>query len=308
MLKSFRRLLAIQVGAGLTLAAVGFMSAHAADADVVATVNGMDITEGDLAVAGEEYGAQFGNLPEPQRRAALLSGMIEIRLLAAQAEEKGLDESEKFKSRLDFMRKQALHAAFIEEVVNASVTEEDVRASYDKQVADTPPVNEVRARHILVKEKEEAEAIIKQLDEGGNFEEIAKEKSTDGVASKGGDLGYFSSGQMVPEFEKAAFAMNPGEYSKEPVETQFGFHVIKVEDKRAKQPPAFDAVKDRVRSVLVREKYVEQVSALRDAAEVQVKDASLKEFLDNVEKQREEAEAEAAAKSEDAKEEDAKSE
>ena len=162
-----------------------------------------------------------------------------------------------------------------------------MRASYDKQIAEAPAVNEVRARHILVKTKEEAEAIIKQLEEGGNFEEIAKEKSTDGAAANGGDLGYFTSGQMVPEFEKAAFALNPGEHSKEPVETQFGFHVIKVEDKRAKQPPAFDAVKDRVRSLLVREKYVEEVSALRDAAEVDVKDPALKEFIDGIEKQRE---------------------
>lgn len=287
MLKSFRRFLAVQVGAGLTLAAVGFMPAYAADADVVATVNGIEITEGDLAVAGEEYGAQFGNLPEPQRRAALLSALIEIRLLASQAEEKGLADSEAFAKRLEFLRQQALHAAFIEKVVDGAVTEEQVRASYDKQIAEAPAVNEVRARHILVKTKEEAEAIIKQLEEGGNFEEIAKEKSTDGAAANGGDLGYFTSGQMVPEFEKAAFALNPGEHSKEPVETQFGFHVIKVEDKRAKQPPAFDAVKDRVRSLLVREKYVEEVSALRDAAEVDVKDPALKEFIDGIEKQRE---------------------
>lgn len=303
MLKSFRRFLAIQVGAGLTLAAVGFMPAYAADADVVATVNGMEITEGDLAIAGAEYGAQFGNLPEPQRRAALLSALIEIRLLATEAEEKGLAEGEAFEKRLAFLRNQALHAAFIEKIVNDAVTEEDVRASYDKQIADAPAVNEVRARHILVKTKEEAEAIIKQLEEGGNFEEIAKEKSTDGAAANGGDLGYFSSGQMVPEFEKAAFAINPGEFSKEPVETQFGFHVIKVEDKRAKQPPAFDAVKDRVRSLLVRERYVEQVSALRDTAEVDVKDPALKEFIDAAEKQQEEAasEAEAAGEGEETK-------
>lgn len=303
MLKSFRRFLAVQVGAGLMLVAVGFMPAHAADADVVATVNGMEITEGDLAVAGEEYGAQFGNLPEPQRRAALLSALIEIRLLASQAEEKGLADGEDFAKRMAFLREQALHAAFIEKVVDGAVSEDEVRASYDKQIADAPAVNEVRARHILVKTKEEAEAIIKQLEEGGNFEEIAKEKSTDGAAANGGDLGYFTSGQMVPEFEKAAFALNPGEHSKEPVETQFGFHVIKVEDKRAKQPPAFDAVKDRVRSMLVREKYVEEVSALRDAAEVDVKDPALKEFIDGIEKQREGAasengEAEEPAKSE----------
>ena len=94
-----------------------------------------------------------------------------------------------------------------------------------------------------------------------NFEEIAKGKSTDGAAAQGGDLGYFGRGQMVPEFEKAAMDLKPGEYTKTPVKTQFGFHVIKVEDVRAKQPPAFDQVKDQVRDVILREKYIETVRA-----------------------------------------------
>ncbi len=289
MLKSFRRFLAIQVGAGLTLVAAGVMSATAADTDVLATVNGLEITEGDLAVAAGEYGAQFGGLQGDQQRAALLSALIEIRLLSSEAEKQELDKSDDFARRMAFLRQQALHAVYIDKVVNSAVSDDDVRANYDKQVADAPAVNEVHARHILVKTKEEAEAIIKQLGEGGNFEEIAKEKSQDGAAANGGDLGYFTEGQMVPEFEKAALALNPGEYSKEPVQTQFGFHVIKVEDKRAKQPPAFDAVKDRVRSVLVREKYIEQVSALRDTAKIEVKDPALKEVIDGIEKQRQDA-------------------
>lgn len=286
MLKSFRRFLAVQVSAGLTLAAVGVMSAPAADTDVLATVNGLEITEGDLNIAAGEYGAQFGNLQGDQRRAALLSALIEIRLLSSEAEKAKLDQGEAFERRLAFLRQQALHTAFIDKVVNEAVTDEQVRASYDKQVADAPAVNEIRARHILVKTKEEAEAIIKQLGEGGDFEAIAKEKSTDGAAASGGDLGYFSAGQMVPEFETAAFALTPGDYSKEPVETQFGFHVIKVEDKRVQQPPAFDAVKDRVRSVLIRDKYVEEVTALRDSAEIEVKEPALKEIIDGIEKQR----------------------
>lgn len=294
MLKSFRRFLVVQVGAGLTLAAVGVLSAPAADADVLATVNGLEITEGDLEIATGEYGAQFGNLQGDQRRAALLSALIEIRLLSSEAEKAKLDQGEAFERRLAFLRQQALHTAFIDKVVNEAVTEDQVRASYDKQVAAAPAVNEIRARHILVKTKEEAEAIIKQLSEGGDFEAIAKEKSTDGAAANGGDLGYFSAGQMVPEFEKAAFAMNPGDYSKEPVETQFGFHIIKVEDKRTQQPPAFDTVKDRVRSVLVRDKYVEEVSALRDSAEIDVKEPALKEIIDGIEKQRQGAAEEKA--------------
>jgi peptidyl-prolyl cis-trans isomerase C len=127
--------------------------------------------------------------------------------------------------------------------------------------------------------KEEADAIIAQLEAGGDFEAIAKEKSTDGAAAQGGDLGYFGPGQMVPPFEEAAFALDVGQFSKEPVQTQFGFHVIKVEDKRTQQPPAFDQVKEQVRTLLFRETYFAAVQALREAATVEVQDPALKEAL-----------------------------
>ena len=151
-------------------------------------------------------------------------------------------------------------------------------------MANTPPVNEVHARHILVKTKEEATAIIKQLDGGAKFEDIAKEKSSDGSAAQGGDLGWFGPGQMVPEFEKAAFALEVGAYTKEPVQTQFGWHVIKVEDKRAQQPPAFEQVKDQIRSALLRDKYFALVKSARDAAKVEISDAELKKGVDALEK------------------------
>lgn len=295
MLKSLHRFLIVQVGAGLTLAAASFTPVLAEDADVIATVNGSEITEGDMAIAENEFGPQFGNLQGDQRRAALLSALIEVRLLASEAEKQELADSEEFARRMEFLRQSALHSAYIEKTVTSKVTDEEVRAVYDEQVAETPPAEEVHARHILVKTKEEADEIVKQLDDGGDFEALAKEKSTDGAAAQGGDLGYFSSGQMVPEFEKVAFELQPGEYTKQPVETQFGFHVIKVEDKRQKQPPAFDAVQDRLRSALVRNKYVEQVNTLREAAEVDVQDAALKEIIDKFEQQRQGAAPETPA-------------
>ena len=119
-----------------------------------------------------------------------------------------------------------------------------------------------------MKTKEEAEAIIKQLDGGADFEKLANEHTTDPSGkTTGGDLGYFGPGQMVPEFEKAAFALEIGAYTKEPVQTQFGWHVIKVEDKRAQQPPAFEQVKDQVRSVVLRDKYFALVKSLRDGGQ-----------------------------------------
>ncbi|MFU0505998.1 peptidylprolyl isomerase [Pseudaminobacter sp. NGMCC 1.201702] len=247
---------------------------------VVATINGQPITEADLKIAEDDLDQQFSRLPPEQRRAAALSATIEIRLMAAEAQAKGLDKTPDFQRRMTFLQERALHSAVVDAEVSKKITDEDVRARYDKEMADTPPVNEVKARHILVKTKEEAEAVIKELDGGAKFEDVAKEKSSDGSAAQGGDLGYFGPGQMVPEFEKAAFALEVGAYSKEPVQSQFGFHVIKVEDKRAKQPPAFDQVKDQVRSLLLRDKYFELVKSLRTSAKIDVADPELKKAVD----------------------------
>jgi peptidyl-prolyl cis-trans isomerase C len=276
-----RSLAACSLVLGLVFSApvAAFAQDTAPDKTVVATVNGSPITEHDLEMAQSDLGPQFAQLPEEQKRAAALSAAIEIRLLATKADEEGLDDTDAFQDRMEFLRQRALHSAFVESKVAAEVTEEAVRARYDKEVAATPPVNEIRARHILVATKEEADAIVAQLEAGGDFEAIAKEKSTDGAAAQGGDLGYFGPGQMVPPFEEAAFALEVGQYSKEPVQTQFGFHVIKVEDKRTQQPPAFDQVKEQVRTLLFRETYFAAVQALREAATVEVQDPALKAAL-----------------------------
>lgn len=288
---SHRPLAACCLVLGLVFAApaVVFAQDAAPNLAVVAIVNGSPITENDLEMAQGDLGPQFAQLPEEQKRAAALSAAIEIRLLADKADQEGLDETEAFKNRMEFLRQRALHSAFIETNIAGEVTEEAVRARYDMEIAATPPTNEIRARHILVATKEEAEAIIAQLDAGGDFEAIAKEKSTDGAAAQGGDLGFFGPGQMVPAFEEAAFALEVGQFSKEPVQTQFGFHVIKVEDKRAQQPPTFDQVKEQVRTLLFRETYFAAVKALRDAATIDVQDPALKAALGEADDQEEEA-------------------
>ncbi|MBP0437917.1 peptidylprolyl isomerase [Tianweitania sediminis] len=294
MLLFFRRPLVSAVLAASLLAGTSPM-VFAQDDAVVATVNGDQITEAQLTLAESDLDPQFAQLPPDQRRAAALSALIEIRLLASKAESDGLADKPQFKQRMEFLRQRALHSAVVEQEIAAAVTDQAIRARYDQEVAAQPPVNEVHARHILVKTQEEAQAVIKQLDEGGNFEEIAKEKSTDGAAAQGGDLGYFGPNQMVPEFEKAAFALNAGEYTKEPVQTQFGFHIIKVEDKREQQPPAFEQVKDQVRSLLLRDKYLELVRNLRTSATVEISDPALKATVDSIDKaQSGEAQPEAA--------------
>ncbi|MCB1381472.1 MAG: peptidylprolyl isomerase [Notoacmeibacter sp.] len=282
MTQPFRRL-SLTLGTVLLAAGLHALPALGAEDTVVATVNGQPITEADLTLAEGDLDQQFRQLPEDQRRGAALSALIEIRLMASKAVEKGLDKDAEFVHRLAFLKERALHSAFVEKEVAATVTDEAVRARYDKEMADMKPANEVRARHILVKTEEEAKALIAELDAGKDFVELAKEKSTGPSGPNGGDLGYFRAGQMVPDFEAAAFAMEPGSYSKEPVKTQFGFHVIKLEDKRAVQPPAFDEVKENVKSLLLRETYFAMAKDIRKEAAVEVKDEALKAALDKME-------------------------
>ena len=276
--------LAFVSGAFLT-AALTLSPAMAQDDTVVATINGEPVTEADIALAENDLDPQFDKLPADQRRTAALSALIEIRLLAGESRKEGVADDADFKKRIEFLTQRALHSAYVENNVASQVTDEAVRARYDKEIANTPPVNEIKASHILVKTEEEARAIIKALDEGADFAELAKEKSTDGAAANGGDLGFFGPGRMVPEFEKAAFALEVGAYSKEPVQTQFGYHVIMVTDKRVQQPPAFEQVKDQVRSLLFRELYFEAVSKLREGAEIEISDPALKEALEAAERQ-----------------------
>ena len=277
-----RRLLIAPALAGAVTMLPAGLPALAQEDGVVATLNGEPITEADIAMAEADLDPQFGRLPEAQRRAAALSAVIDVRLFAAEAEKQLIDQSEDFQQRMEFLRERALHSAYIDQNVVQGITEEDLRARYEEEIAKIEPKEEVRARHILVETEEEAAEIIKQLDEGADFATIAGEKSTDGAAAQGGDLGYFTRGRMVPEFEEAAFALEPGTYSKEPVKTAFGWHVIKVEDKRMQEPPAFEQVENQIRSMLIRDRYLETVASLRGGAELDIPHEELKAAVDQM--------------------------
>ena len=184
-----------------------------------------------------------------------------------------------------FQRDRALHNAIFKSTVVDPVTDADIKARYEKEVAATPTEEEVSARHILVKTEEEAKAIIAELDTGKDFSELAKEKSTGPSAAQGGDLGFFTKGRMVPEFEAVAFALKPGEYAKEPVKTQFGWHVIKLEDRRQAAPPAFEEVADQVRQVVMRERYGDLIKEARGEVEIEVLDPDLKTAYEAINQQ-----------------------
>jgi peptidyl-prolyl cis-trans isomerase C len=247
---------------------------------VIATLNGKPITERDLDMTFSDLQDQLGQVPEEGRRAAALMALIDIRSLATKAEAAGMDQTDEFKDRMAFLRQRALHNTYFRDEIVNKVTDEEVRARYDKEVAATPPENEVRARHILLGTEEEAKAVIAELDAGADFETVAKEKSTGPSGPNGGDLGYFTRGRMVPEFENAAFALDVGAYTETPVHTQFGWHVIKLEDKRLVQPPAFADVEGQIRSVLLRERYFNLLTKLRDEASIDISDPVLKEAFD----------------------------
>jgi len=280
---TLRRVPFASFGLALGLVVLTASGIKAQEDKVVATVNGEQITEADLTMAVQDLDQQFAKLPPEQRRAAALSAIIEIRVVAAEAKAKGYDKDADFQRRVAFLNQRALHSEVVEKDVAAKITDEELRKRYDTEIAAAPPVNEVHARHILVKTKEEADAIIKQLDGGGDFQQLANEHTTDPSGkTSGGDLGYFGPGQMVPEFEKAAMALEVGAYTQEPVQSQFGWHIIKVEDKRAKQPPAFEEVKEQIRSVLLRDNYFALVKQLRTGAKIEVADPALKDAVDKV--------------------------
>jgi peptidyl-prolyl cis-trans isomerase C len=278
-LMSRNKLIAAVALVALTGMALPALAEDAKD-PVIAKIDGVEVTQSDLNLALDNLDPQLAQLPEEQKKLAALSTVIDAKLIAEKARAEKIEETEDFKNRLEFIIDRELHNAFFKKHVVDTVTDADIKARYDAEVAKLPPVEEVRARHILVKTEDEAKTVIKELGEGKDFAELAKAKSTDPNKSDGGDLGYFKKGMMVPEFETAVFAMNKGDVTKEPVKTQFGFHVIKVEDKRNAPAPDFEQVKEQVKQIVLRDKYMEVLKATKAAAKIEIEDPALKKAYD----------------------------
>ncbi|MEM1047618.1 MAG: peptidylprolyl isomerase [Pseudomonadota bacterium] len=247
--------------------------AHAAPDDVVATVDGTPITERYLDLAAEEFAEQLQRVPADQRRRVLLDVLVDMTVLANAARQEKLNETAEFEGRMAFLTTRSLRNAFFRSRISGMVTEEDIKARYDKDLEGYEGPAETRASHILVKTEEEAVAVIAELDKGSDFAELAKEKSTGPSGPNGGDLGFFTKERMVKPFADAAFAMEPGTYSKVPVQTQFGWHVIKVEERRTQPKPALAEVEEGIRGSLVRERFAETLKTLKDAASIDIKEA-----------------------------------
>ncbi len=239
----------------------------AADA-IIARVNGVDIKQSDLALAEEDVGAEMGAASPEAKREQLIAYLTDIILVTQAAEKKNLGENPDFKRRLGFLRNKLLMGFGLQEETKAAITDEALQQTYNDAVKSASRQEEVRARHILVENEDEAKAILEQIKAGGDFATLAKEKSKDPGSADGGDLGYFTKDQMVPQFAEVAFKMYPGQLSN-PVKTEFGWHIIKVEDKRIKQPPEFEKVKDQIESFLARKAQTEYVARLRQGAKIE---------------------------------------
>jgi peptidyl-prolyl cis-trans isomerase C len=251
----------------------------AADDTVVARIDGVEIKQSDLDFAASEVGPRLGNYRPEDRKRVLLQYVIENELMAAAAEKDKLDDIDTFPARVKYHTRRALRDAYFDASIMGGVSDADAKKIFDEKIAAMEPQQEVHAKHILVGSEAEAKEIAAELKSGKDFAELAKEKSKD-TNAQGGDLGFFTKGQMLKPFEDAAFALDVGEVS-EPVQTQFGWHIIKVEEKRDQKMPGFDEVKEAIKTQLVQQKAQTVVTDLRNSAKIEIVDPEIKRSMED---------------------------
>ena len=228
----------------------------------LAVVDGVTLTLGELIAIRRELPDQYQTLPDEVLFDGVVEQLIDQMLLAQAARAAGLARHPAIAMNLLNQRRAILADAFLRNEVTARVTPEAIEALYQELYLDSEPKQEVRAGHILVETEEQASELKAQLDAGADFAALAAEHGTDGTASRGGDLGWFLHPDMVPEFADAAFAMEPGAIS-DPVKTAFGWHLIKLDERRDRQPPALDEVREELMGELIQQAQVAVVAELR---------------------------------------------
>jgi peptidyl-prolyl cis-trans isomerase C len=252
-----------------TPAAAQAAAAPKSEGPVVAKVNGVEIREGDIKLAEEDIGQQMAQVPPESKRDYLVTYMGDMILLTQAAEAKKINETDDFKQQLEFTRKKLLMAKLLDAEAKAASTDEAMHKIYDDATKQMKPEEEVHARHILVETEDEAKAVKDELQKGADFADLAKSKSKDpGAAAEGGDLGFFSKDQMVPEFADAAFKLDKGQTS-DPVKSPFGWHIIQVEEKRTRPVPDFEQVKPQLESFVARKAQSEYLAKLREGAKIE---------------------------------------
>ena len=235
---------------------------------VLAKVNGAEIRQSDVALAEEELGPSLAQMDPATKKENVLAFLIDMKIVAKAAEDKKIEDRPDFKARLAFARNRLLMDNLLAAEGKAATTDDAMKKVYDEAAKQISGEQEVHARHILVETEDEAKTIKAELTKGADFAELAKKKSKDPGAADGGDLGFFTKDQMVPEFSAVAFALEPGKIS-DPVKSQFGWHIIKVEEKRNRKAPDFDQVKPQIETYVTRKAQADYVAKLRDAAKIE---------------------------------------
>lgn len=268
--RSSRLWLPALAAAAMFVAAGPWTGAVRAQSDpVVAKVNGTEVKESDLKAAEEDIGSQMPPMSPEAKQDYLTTYVADMILVSKAAEAKKLGDTDDFKKKLALARTKLLMEALLQSEAKASVNDEAMKKVYAEAIKDLGNEQEVSARHILVESEDDAKAIAADLKKGGDFSAIAKEKSKDpGSKDSGGDLGFFGKDQMVPEFAEVAFKLDKGQIS-DPVKSQFGWHVIRVDDKRTKQPPPFDQVKDQIENYVQRKAQADLIQKLRADAKIE---------------------------------------
>jgi len=260
------------LGLALAAALLAFAPAPAAAQDrdpVAARVNGFEIRQSDLAIAEEEFGSSIPGNSSADKRDALIGYYTDMILMARAADAKGMGSTVEFAKKLAFAKTKMLMEILLQAEAKTAVTDAALRTVYDQAIKEMGKEEEVHARHILVETEDEAKAVLAELKNGGDFDKLAKAKSKDPSAAKnGGDLGYFTKDQMVPEFAETAFKLPKGQLS-DPVKSQFGWHVIRAEDRRSKPAPEFDKVKPQLVQFVVRNAQAALIAKLREGAKIE---------------------------------------
>ena len=238
------------------------------DDPVVATVNGEKIFASDLELARRYLPAEMQQFPGSVMFGLLVNTLIDAKLAAAAARAEGLDRNPAVKRELNSIDERILQRAYLRHKIESEITEAALKERYQRYVRENAGDDELHARHILVKTEAEAVAIIVDLDKGADFAELARRRSTGPSAPDGGDLGFMSRAEMVPEFADAAFALADRETTRTPVKTSFGWHVIRVEERRKGKPPMFEQIEGELRDALMRETAAATLRRLRDTAEI----------------------------------------
>ncbi len=257
-----KQILSVVIGCSLLTPLV-----YAKDEKTVATVNGTPIYQEAL----DAYlGVVNRSRPSKIDPAAALDDLVVTELALQQAKKDGFDQRDDVKRQIKEASKKILLTTWTREKSESmKIGDDEIKAAYDKNMKGQA-TDEYKARHILVKTEDDAKALIKELSDGGDFVKLAKEKSTGPSGPKGGDLGWFKSTTMVPPFAKAVEGMKKGDVSKEPVKTSFGYHVIKLEDKRAAKLPELETLKPQLKRSLVQEKMIAYIDSLKESADIKI--------------------------------------